>query len=526
MSVQRKTILDLTHDLEAAARLGASIELVDELLGESIDALGELVPFDLATIMELRDDSLRVRVARGGLASPRVAQHQIALSDFPSIRSLLRSGHARAFTEQDHADGDGDPFDGVLDLPHGHSCMVVPLTVRGEPMGIMTFDRQVCGEYPDSVIQLADVFGKLLGVAMSYGAQSRLLARMRDQLGEQNRLLTEKLTGEIEAGQLLAASQSPAMTKVVRIARQVAPTDTPVLISGDTGTGKEVLANAIHGWSRRAGRPLVSLNCAVLPEGLVESELFGHVKGAFSGATTNRMGRFQVANGGTLFLDEIGELPPPLQAKLLRALQEGCFEPVGSDRTIRVDVRIIAASNVDLQKAVEQRRFREDLYYRLAVFPVHLPPLRDRPQDIEVIAQGFLERLARRTGRGPWHLSSASLRWLESRSWRGNVRELVNALERATIISEGSTLAFLDETDGPARFQATRGPDTVFTDAALATLEEMEREHIRRALTVTDGKLYGPGGSADLLGVNPNTLRSRMKKLGLGGARDYRSRKP
>jgi transcriptional regulator with GAF, ATPase, and Fis domain len=526
MPPNRKTIVDLTQDLEAAARLGASVELVDRLLGESIDALGELVPFDLATVMELRDDSLRVRVARGTLAGPKVEQHQLSLDRFPSVRDLLETGSTRAFTEHDHSDGDGDPFDGVLDLPHGHSCMVVPLRVRGEPLGIMTFDRQVCGQYSDSVVQLADVFGKLLGVAMSYGAQSSLLARMRDQLGEHSRLLSEKLTGEVEAGRLLAASRSPAMSQVVRVARQVAPTDTPVLISGETGTGKEVLANAIHGWSRRSGRPLVSLNCAVLPEGLVESELFGHVKGAFSGATTNRMGRFQVANGGTLFLDEIGELPPPLQAKLLRALQEGCFEPVGSDRTIRVDVRIIAATNLDLGKAVEERRFREDLYYRLAVFPVHLPPLRERPEDVEVIAEGFLERLSQRTGHGPWQLTPASLRWLESQPWKGNVRELVNALERATIISDGTTLTIGDDTDGPARFHDSSRPPASTARGDLITLEEMEREHILRALTATDGKLYGPGGSADLLGVNPNTLRSRMKKLGLGGARDYRSRKP
>jgi transcriptional regulator with GAF, ATPase, and Fis domain len=526
MPPDRKTILDLTQDLNAAARLGASVELVDELLGESIDALGELVPFDLATIMELRDDSLRVRVARGTLAGPRVEQHQLTLSRFPSVRSLLESGNTRAFTAHDHSDGDGDPFDGVLDLPHGHSCMVVPLRVHGEPMGIMTFDRQTCGQYSDSVVQLADVFGKLLGVALSYGAQSSLLARMRDQLGEHSRLLSEKLTGEAEAGQLLTASRSPSMSKVVRMARQVAPTDTPVLISGETGTGKEVLANAIHGWSQRSGRPLVSLNCAVLPEGLVESELFGHVKGAFSGASSPRMGRFQVANGGTLFLDEIGELPVPLQAKLLRALQEGCFEPVGSDRTIRVDVRIIAATNADLGKAVAERRFREDLYYRLAVFPMHLPPLRERPEDIEVISEGFLERHAQRTGRGPWQLSAGSVRWLQSQPWKGNVRELVNALERATIIGEGSTLTMGDDTDGPAQSHEQSRPSAPATAGALTTLEEMERAHILRALTETDGKLYGPGGSADLLGVNPNTLRSRMKKLGLGGARDYRSRKP
>jgi transcriptional regulator with GAF, ATPase, and Fis domain len=521
MTKSAKSIVDLTQDLAAAARIATSVEQVDTLLGESIDTLGRLVPFDVATIMELREDELRVRVSRGPLAGPRVQSHVLLLGQFPSVQELLRTGQTRAFTEHDHAEGDGDPFDGVLDLPHGHSCMVVPLRVRGTALGIMTFDRQVCQRYPDEVVQLADVFGKLLGVAMSYGTQSELLGRLRDQLAEQNRLLFEKLDGNTGAGRLLEASRNAAMQQVVRLARQVAPTDTPVLISGETGTGKDVLANAIHGWSQRADRPLVSLNCAALPEGLVESELFGHLKGAFSGATTTRMGRFQVANGGTLFLDEIGELPLKLQPKLLRALQEGCFEPVGSDRTIRVDVRIIAATNAELQQAVRSGRFREDLYYRLAVFPIHLPALRERSEDIEVIAASFLSSLAARTGRGPWRLSDAALRWLRAQPWRGNVRELVNTLERATIISEDTELG--EPTVAPT--PPAPWSDSTGVAEPVLTLEQMERRHIQRVLEATGGKLYGPGGSADLLGINPSTLRSRMKKLGLGGARDHRSAK-
>ena len=517
-----KKIVDLTQDLAAAVRLGTSTEMVDELLGLSIDALGRLVPFDLATIMELRDNTLRVRVARGTLAGAEVRSHQLALDQFPSIRELLSADRARAFTDQDHETGDGDPFDGVLNLPHGHSCMVVPLRVRGEALGIMTFDRQTCGEYPESILQLAEVFGRLLGLAMSYGSQSELLTRVRDQLDEQNRLLTERLGGQARACDLLEASRSPALRRVVQMARKVAPTDVPVLISGETGTGKEVLAEAIHGWSVRSRRPLVSLNCAALPAGLVESELFGHVKGAFSGATTHRMGRFQVANGGTLFLDEIGELPLSLQPKLLRALQEGCFQPVGSDRTIRVDVRIIAATNLDLHQAVQQARFREDLYYRLAVFPLKLPALSARREDIIVVAEGFLADLARRSGRGPWQLSPRSVDWLQQQPWRGNVRELINYLERATIIADSSLLQLGDESQPNATSSAAT-PAAKQEGATLPTLEQVERRHIEHALRLTQGKLYGPGGSADLLGVNPNTLRSRMKKLGLGGARDFRA---
>jgi transcriptional regulator with GAF, ATPase, and Fis domain len=397
--------------------------------------------------------------------------------------------------------------------------MVVPLRGPKETVGIMTFDRSVCGTYSDAVVGLADVFGKLLATAMTFGEQSARLSRLREQLQEQNRVLREGVSGRTDAGTLMQASQSASMVHVVQLARQVAVTDTPVLITGETGTGKEVLANAIHEWSRRAEQPIVSLNCAALPPGLIESELFGHLRGAFSGATHRRIGRFQAANGGTLFLDEVGELPVGLQAKLLRALQDGCFEPVGSDRTVRVDVRIIAATNVDLLVAVADGRFRQDLYYRLAVFPIHLPPLRERRADVPRIADNVLEALARRTGRGPWSLSEPSRRWLVGQPWPGNVRELVNTLERATILSADGTLeleALASVGATPPAASAAEPPEPV------PTLEEMERRHIRRALELTRGKLYGAGGAAQLLGINPNTLRSRMKKLGLGGARSFR----
>ncbi len=520
MSTELARIVDLTRDLKVAVEMGTSVELVDQLLGESIETLGRLVPFDLATIMELDHDVLKVRVARGGLDSPSVREHKLRLDDFPGIRELLQTGKARAFTEHDHTEGDGDAFEGVLDLPAGHSCMVVPLRVHDESLGVMTFDRTTCATYPEEVVELADVFGKLLGVAMNYGAQSALLGRLHHQLREQNRLLTERVVGRGDATDLMEASRSPVMRRVVQHARQVAITDTPVLISGETGTGKEVLATAIHAWSGRAERPMVSINCAALSPGLIESELFGHVKGAFSGASSTRMGRFQAANGGTLFLDEIGELPLEAQSKLLRVLQESCFEPVGSDRTIKVDVRIIAATNVDLVAAVAERRFREDLYYRLAVFPLALPPLRERPDDVPVIAEGFLAALARRTGRGPWELSEASRQWLREQPWRGNVRELINTVERATIITTGTELELGDSLPMPGGSNPTAIAPS--NGGPLLTLQEMERRHIERALQSTDGKISGKGGAAEILGINPNTLRSRMKKLGLGGGRGFR----
>ena len=518
------SIIDLTRDLESTAEQGPTRSDVDGLLHDALEALGAYVDYDLATVMQIRDGALFVRVASGRLATEAVSQHSVRLADFPGLRTLLNTERARAFTETDHRHGDGDVFDGVLSLPPGHSCMVVPLRLRGRPLGVVTFDRETCGTYPESVVDLASVFGKLLALAVGYGEQSTRLARLSSQLQEQNRLLGNQIEGNSDACALLEASKSSAMLRVVRQAKQVANTEAPVLITGETGTGKEVLANAIHGWSKRSEQPIVGINCAALPANLIESELFGHVKGAFSGATKARMGRFQAANGGTLFLDEIGELPLDLQPKFLRALQEGRFEPVGSDKTVRVDVRIVAATNQDLLSAMANGKFRDDLYYRIAVFPIDVPPLRSRRDDIVEIAESFLDSLSRRTGRGPWWLSERSRDWLQTRSWRGNVRELVNTLERATIVTHGPELEFdIDWEslrdgggDGGRRIVGTHGSET------LTTLETVERRHIQKVLKHTGGKLYGDKGAASILGLNPSTLRSRMKKLGLGGAKDFR----
>lgn len=515
---------DVTRDLDLAAGLGPSENQVDLLLRKALDALAGYIDYDLATVMQLRDGELFVRVASGPLAGKGVRNHSLKLVDYPVLRTLMESDRARAFSEEDHRFGDGDVFDGVIPLPPGHYCMVVPLRVQERALGLVTFDREVCGAYDESIVDLATVFGQLLALAVGFGEQSTRLAWLSTQLQEQNRLLGSKIVGGSDACALMDGSESIAMQRVVRQARQVAGTSVPVLITGETGTGKEVLANAIHGWSERAGRPIVGINCAALPANLIESELFGHVKGAFSGATNARMGRFQAANGGTLFLDEIGELPVELQPKILRALQEGRFEPVGSDKTVRVNVRIIAATNQDLFAAMANGKFRDDLYYRIAVFPIHVPPLRNRREDIVHISEGFLDSLSQRTGRGPWWLSERSKQWLQSRTWRGNVRELVNTLERATIVSQGSELEFDLEWEGPRESgsESGRGDGRKGEKEHLPTLQGVEREHIQRVLKRTGGRVYGDGGAAAILGINPSTLRSRMKKLGLGGAKEHR----
>ncbi len=311
------------------------------------------------------------------------------------------------------------------------------------------------------------------------------------------------------------------MQHIARVAKQVAGADLPVLISGETGTGKEVLAQAIHAWSPRSDRPFIKLNCAALPENLVESELFGHVKGAFSGAATERRGRFLTANGGTLLLDEIGDMSLATQAKLLRVLQEGTFEPVGSDRSVKVDVRVLAASHVDLRDAVLAGSFREDLYYRLAGFPLELPPLRRRTEDIAGIAQGVLESLARRTGRGPWSLSKAAIVKLAGHRWPGNVRELVNVLERAVILQPAGEVEPQHVLLAPGAVDVA----AVSTEVAgvFPPFDDMQREYFERALAKTHGKIYGPQGAAALVGMKPTTLQSRLKKLGIDPAQARRS---
>ena len=301
--------------------------------------------------------------------------------------------------------------------------------------------------------------------------------------------------------------QSPALTAVLADVTRVSPTDSTVLITGETGTGKELIARAIHSSSPRKAKPLIKINCAALPAGLVESELFGHEKGAFSGAIARRIGRFELAEGGTIFLDEIGELPADAQAKLLRVLQEREFERVGGGLPIKVDVRVIAATNRDLLKSVRELKFREDLYYRLNVFPVRLPPLRDRAGDIPLLIHFLVGKFATRIGKTIESVSRATMERLLAYSWPGNIRELENVLERAVILASGPVLEIDPEVLPVAEAATSPGHD--------ARLENVERNHIRDVLEKTNWVIEGARGAATILGLHPNTLRSRMKKLGL-----------
>jgi transcriptional regulator with GAF, ATPase, and Fis domain len=308
------------------------------------------------------------------------------------------------------------------------------------------------------------------------------------------------------------------MKELFESLKRVAVTDATVLIFGETGTGKELIARSIHQAGSRKEKPLVRVNCAAIPGSLMESEFFGHERGAFTGATTRREGRFALADGGTIFLDEVGELPLDLQAKLLRVLQEGEFEPLGSARTRKVNVRVIAATNRDLEGMVREGKFREDLYYRLNVFPLRVPPLRERSNDIALLARAFAERLAYRMGQRLDPLNPDDFRRLQEYSWPGNVRELQNVIERAIILSTGPRLELvraMPAGSAPAPPSANAGEPEDARILSARELESLERANIERALAACDGKISGENGAASRLGLPPSTLNSRMKSLGI-----------
>ncbi len=343
---------------------------------------------------------------------------------------------------------------------------------------------------------------------------ARVLAEAeRSRLAEQNLYLRQELKSVHNFEEIVG--RSPALAAVLDKVRRVAPTDATVLIHGETGTGKELIARAIHSASQRADRPLIKVNCAALPAGLVESELFGHERGAFTGAIARRTGRFELADGGTIFLDEIGELPADTQAKLLRVLQEQEFDLVGGTSPKKVDVRVIAATNRDLLKAVHEKSFRADLYYRLNVFPIRIPPLRERGEDIPPLAMFLLEKFAHRIGRRFEGLAPGALARLAAYRWPGNVRELENILERAVILSAGPWV----DVDPEVLDLAPSGP----VAAAAGSLEEIEKAHILTVLNRTRWVIEGPQGAASILGLHPNTLRSRLKKLGFSRPTHERS---
>ena len=409
----------------------------------------------------------------------------------------------------------------VMAKENMESLCAMPLVSNDRPRGVLFFMAAREAAYGGLRRGLLEQVTSAVAVALDDCLAHEEVRRLRDQLAAENAYLQEEIRSEHNFQEIVGNSQP--LRHVLSQVTQVAPTAATVLIYGETGTGKELIARAIHARSERRGRPLVKVNCGAISAGLVESELFGHVKGAFTGAIQRRTGRFELANGGTLFLDEVSELPLDTQVKLLRVLQEGEFEPLGSSHSVRVDVRIITACNVDLAGAVAAGKFRSDLFYRLNVFPVKVPPLRERGSDVRELALFFVTSFARKFGKRIESVSEETLKRLSDYAWPGNIRELQNIIERAVILCSGSVFR-LDQDLVPAvntaetmKSQCLPTLPAVKADPSTPpiTLEEAERQHILSVLEHAKGVIDGPNGAAKILDMHPNTLRSRMKKLGV-----------
>ena len=428
----------------------------------------------------------------------------------------------RTFESEDVQGSSSFDIDGRLAELGVRRYVVAPMFVRGKIIGGLFFGTSDPHPALTTDVWLYENIALQLALAIDNARQFEKLRQLSDRLQQQNVYLREEIETVHNVEGMIG--RSTGMAQVLTAVSRVAKTDAAVLITGPTGVGKELVARAIHAQSNRAKHPLVKVNCAAIPDNLVESELFGHEKGAFTSAVGRRIGRFELARDGTLFLDEIGELPLAIQVKLLRVLQDGGFERVGGTETLISNARIIAATNRDLAESIESGSFRSDLFYRLNVFPIVVPSLSERRDDIPLLVESFIQQFNRRMGKQIESIDDQSMQYLCTRQWPGNIRELRHAIERAMILCDGACLTV--EATKPAPSRASESVAALSQSAAPAlqsvdlpsvvpTLEDAQREHIRRALQQTGGVVDGPSGAAALLGLKPSTLRSRMKRLGI-----------
>ena len=482
---------------------------LDQKLTEALCAVGEFMDFDRICLGKL-DHSSRLEVlsswARPGV--PTVTFH-IANDYCPWLVHRVWSDGIVHVSSPDDLPSDATKDRQYMLATGEKSILGITLTVAGDKIGVISFATFRQNQEWTSLLisrlqQVADVFSNVLQRTKSNDDLQHAYSRIEElnrRLEQENHYLRQEI--RLEHNHANIVGQSAAIRNVLKQAEQVAATDSVVLIQGETGTGKELLARTIHDLSTRKLRSMVKINCAALPATLIESELFGREKGAYTGALTREIGRFELADKSTIFLDEIGELPVELQAKLLRVLQEGEFERLGSPKTIRVDVRVIAATNRDLAAAVADGKFREDLFYRLSVFPIHLPPLRERREDVPELVWHILQDLGKRMGKNIQGIQSSTLKAFQNYAWPGNIRELRNVIERNLILTAGPLFrAKLPEF-------AARGTSTA------VRIDDVERQHILRVLRSTAWRVRGQSGAATLLGLKPTTLESRMKKLNI-----------
>ena len=483
---------------------------VDREIEQGLKLIVESLDIDRSSIAQFAEDMKTLTVTHTFAVPGVPAMPSIILNEEqPWCTERVRQGETVVMSRIEELPEEASVDRKFLQRLKTRSNLIIPLSVGGSPLGLLGFGA-IRRErvWPNELVQRLKIVGELFAnVLMRRRTETELhraftqIKELKDRLEVENVYLRKEMDVRYSHEEMVG--RSPAIKAVLSQAEQVAGTSSTVLIMGETGTGKELLARAIHELSGRKGRAMVKVNCAALPPTLVESELFGRERGAYTGASTRQLGRFEVANGSTIFLDEISELPLELQAKFLRVLQEGQFERLGGSSTIKVDVRVIAATNQDLGEAVRRGRFREDLFYRLNVFPISMPPLRDRLEDIPLLVWAFVEEFGKTMGKSIERIPGRCMDSLMRYPWPGNVRELRNVIERAVIVSKGPTLMI--EPPKSLNVSGTTAP----------RLEEVEKAHILEVLGRTGWRVSGKEGAAEILGLKPTTLESRMKKLGI-----------
>jgi formate hydrogenlyase transcriptional activator len=481
----------------------------EDLFSAISEQLSKVIAHDFAalTLLEKERNELQVHELHfTSDARPPIACTSVPLDGLPA-REAIASGKPVVQSEPD-LDRFPSPFYKDAVGAGARAICSLPLTTPNGIIGTLELGRLTCTAFTDEDINLGSQVARQIAIALENALAYRELAEMRDKVATEKLYLEDEIRFDQNIGNMVGDSQ--VFQALLRTVQVVAPTAATVLILGETGTGKELIARAVHEWSDRRNRSFVKLNCAAIPATLLESELFGHEKGAFTGAIAQKIGRFELAHQGTLFLDEVGEIPLELQSKLLRAVQEQEFERLGSNRTIRVDVRIIAATNRDLKVMVDDGKFRSDLYYRLHVFPIQVPPLRERREDIPSLVRHFIQRYASRMNRPIDSIPSAAIEALTRYDWPGNIRELQNVIERSVILTQGKTLTIAMPEVLSRNGMAQRN--------GLEMMLNAERERILRALKLSKGVVGGPNGAAARLGLKRTTLQFRMRKLNISRA--------
>ncbi len=501
---------------EATLRICSTFQ-VEQSLKHCLDMLAQHMPVDVLYLTQYQEDQLALRfiasARRDSCSSmdtlvrlPDVDKKKMADADKAAAEKTAEG--VVVFNRSDEMPMHEHVLE-LLDLPPS-SAMSLLLRIADQWIGSLDLFAHGENRFTDEHVRLFATLREPMALAMANSLKHREVLQLKNLLADDNKYLHGEIR-RLSGSEIVGADFG--LREVMHQVSQVAPTESPVLLTGETGVGKDVIANAIHMSSPRRDGPFIAVNCGAIPDSLLDSELFGHEKGAFTGALSQKRGRFERADKGTILLDEIGEMPLEAQVRLLRVLQNREIERIGGIKAIKLDIRIIAATNKDLHQMVGEGRFREDLYFRLNVFPIVVPPLRERTSDIPALVQHFIERKTRelKVGETPL-MASGATDTLMAYGWPGNVRELENVVERAMILHRGEPIRFDELQQAPGQQDAGAA---VADDGTPLGLDAMNVQHIKRVLEMTAGKIHGPGGAAEILGINPSTLRTKMEKLGI-----------